>query len=61
MSSQYGELSPLVAEISLLVWRPQQISIGFAAWLCYCNDVAEEKPTKLCTMFGCTFLGALAP
>ena len=31
---------------------PQQISTGFAFWLCYCTDVAQRKPTKLCTMFG---------
>jgi len=28
---------------------PQQISTGFASWLCYCSDVAQRKPTKLCT------------
>ena len=35
---------PLAAEIASLVW------------LRYCNDVAQWKPTKLCTMFG-HFLG----
>jgi len=42
--------------------------MGFASWLHYCSDVAQQKPTKLCTMFGhllCwytiyTFSGALA-
>jgi len=27
------------------------VSTGFASWLCYCSDVAQRKPTKLCTMF----------
>ena len=35
---------------------PEQISTGFACWLCYCSDVAHRRPTKLCTMFG-RFLG----
>jgi len=59
--------SPLVAEIISLVWAPQQISTGFSSWLLYCSDVAQRKPTKLCTMFGrllrgyttYTFLGLL--
>ena len=44
---------PLEAEIVSLVWGiPQQISTGFASWLRYCSDVAQRKPTTLCTMFG---------
>ena len=39
----------LVAEIGLLVW---DISTGFASWQRYCSDVAQRKPTKLCTVFG---------
>jgi len=35
---------------NLLGW--QQISTGFASWLCYCSDVAQRRSTKLCTMFG---------
>jgi len=31
---------------------PQLISTAFASWLRYCSDVAQRKPTKLCTMFG---------
>ena len=31
---------------------PQQISTGFASWLCYCSDVAHRRTTKVCTMFG---------
>jgi len=31
---------------------PQLISTAFASWLHYCSDVAERKPTKLCTIFG---------
>jgi len=61
MFSQYGELREFGA--------PQQISTGFAPWLRYCSDVAQQKPTKLCTMFGrllgwytkYTLSGALAP
>jgi len=30
---------------------PQQISTGFACWLHYCSDVAQWRPTKLCTIF----------
>jgi len=58
-----------MAEIGLGVWEPQQISTDLASGLCYCTDVAQWRPTKLCTMFGrllgwytiYTFLGALAP
>jgi len=67
MSSQHGELERLrsVGEFG----APQQISTGFASCLCFCNNVAHRRPTKLCTMFGClvgwytiyTFLGALGP
>jgi len=31
---------------------PQIISTGFASCLRYCSDVANRRPTKLCTMFG---------
>ena len=27
-------------------------STAFSSWLRYCSDVAQRKPTKLCTMFG---------
>jgi len=37
MSSQYGELRPLTAEIGWRVGAPQQISTGFASWLRYCS------------------------
>jgi len=26
--------------------------MAFASWLRYCSDVAQRKPTKLCTTFG---------
>jgi len=60
---------PLAAKIDSLVWAPQQISTGFACWLCCCSDFAQRKPTKLRTMFGrllgwytiSTFSGVLAP
>jgi len=35
-----------------LFGAPQQISTGSASWLRYCSDVAQRKPTKLCTMLG---------
>ena len=31
---------------------PLQISTGFVFCLRYCSDVAHQRPTKLCTMFG---------
>jgi len=45
----------------------QQISTGFASWLCYCTIVAQRRSTKLYLMFGrllgwytmYTFLGVL--
>jgi len=43
---------PPAAEICWRVWCTQQISTGFASWLRYCSDVAQRKPTELCTMFG---------
>jgi len=69
MSSQYGNFSPLTAEIVSGVWAPQQISAGFTSWCHYCTDVAHRRPTKLCTIFGhllgwytiYTLLVALAP
>jgi len=59
----------LTAEVCSECGAPQQISTGFASWLCYCVDVAQRRSTKVCTMFGhllgwcaiCAFLGALAP
>ena len=51
--------------------HPQQISTGFASWLCHYSDVVHRRPTKLCTMFARliwagtlympTFSGAFAP
>jgi len=32
---------------------PQQILTGFTSWLRYCTDVAQQRSTKLCTIFGC--------
>ena len=59
---------PLAAEIGPF-GASQLISTAFASWLRYCSDVAQRKPTKLCTMFGrllgCyaiyTFRGLLLP
>jgi len=31
---------------------PQQISTDFGSFLRYCSDVAHQRPTKHCTMFG---------
>ena len=33
--------------------------MGFASWQRYCSDVAEWKPTKLCTVFGRLWAGTL--
>jgi len=69
MSAHYGKLRPTNGSDQFTSFgHPQQISTGFASWLCYCSDVAHRRPTKLCTMFGhilvCytiyTFSGALA-
>jgi len=43
---------PLAAEIGPVVCGTQHISTGFASWRRYCSDVAQRKPTKLCTVFG---------
>jgi len=59
----------LMAVIDWRVCGTQEISTGFASWLCYCTEVAQQRSTKLCTVFCClliwytlyTFLGALAP
>ena len=47
---------------------PQQIVTGFASCLRYCSDVAHQRPTKLCMIFGhflgwysISFLGAVDP
>ena len=43
---------PTAAEICWPVWALQQISTVFAFWLRYCSDVAQQKSTKVCIMFG---------
>jgi len=54
MSSQYGELRPTIKRLRSVgeFGARHQISTGFASWLRYCSDVAQRKPTKLCTVFG---------
>jgi len=42
MSHNMANFGPLMAEIGLPVWVPQQISMGFACWLCYGSNVARE-------------------
>jgi len=39
------KFGPLVAEVSLPVWAPQQISTGLTCWLRYCPDVAQRTST----------------
>ena len=53
-----ANFGPLAAEIGR-VWAPQLISTAFASWQCYCSDVADRRPTKLCTMSGCLLGGTL--
>ena len=39
----------------ILAWlreATRQISTGFASWLRYCTDVAQRRPTTICTMIG---------
>jgi len=43
---------PLMAETCWRVWGTQQISTGFASWLRYCTDVAQQTSTKHCKMLG---------
>jgi len=58
----------LAADIGLPVWGTPANFNDFASWLRYCSDVAQRRPTKLCTIFGrlldwyiiYTFLGAFA-
>jgi len=42
---------PLMADIVGGFGAPQQISTGFASWLCYCTATLFTRPTKLCTTF----------
>ena len=64
-----ANFGPLTPEIGSEFGAPQQISTGFASCLRYCSDVAQRRPTKLCTMFGrllgwytiYTFSGAVCP
>jgi len=51
--------SPLAAGIDWRVWGPQQISTAFASWLRYCRDVAQLKPSKLCTTLAVSWAGRL--
>jgi len=43
---------PLAAEIGPVVWDTPANFNGFHVWQRYCSDVAQPKPTKLCTVFG---------
>ena len=52
-------IGPLPAEICWHVRGTQQISVGLACWLRYCSDVAQWRPSKLCTMFGFSWAGTL--
>jgi len=61
---------PLAAEIGPVVWGTPGNFNGFRVLAAlYCSDIAQRKPTKLCTVFGrClgwyttyTFSGVLAP
>ena len=47
-----ANFGPVTVHIFLRVRAPPQISTGLASWLRYYSDVAQRKPTKLCTMFG---------
>ena len=47
-----ANFGPLTADIGLPVCgTPANFNI-FASWQHYCSDVAHQRPTKLCTMFG---------
>jgi len=51
-SPQYGELSPLTAEMRSGVWGTPENFNGVRLLASYCSDVAQQKSTKLCMMFG---------
>ena len=59
---------PHRAEIGWLVWGTPKKNLNGFRVLVYCTDVAQQRPTKLCIMFGrplgwCTILfwGLLSP
>ena len=63
-----ANFDPLMAKIIGGFGAPQQISTVFESWLCYCSDVVQRRPIKLCRMFGrllgwytIYFSGAFAP
>ena len=64
-----ANFGPLTADIGLPVCGTPANFNSFGSWQRYCSDVAHQRPTKLCTMFGhllgcyaiCTFSGDLAP
>ena len=64
-----ANFGPLTADIGLPVCGTPANFNSFAYWQRYCSDVAHQRPTKLCTMFGhhlgCyaiyTFWGLLPP
>jgi len=69
MSQNILNFSLLTAEICWRFGALQQISTVFAFWLRDCSDVAQQKSTKVCTVFGrilawytvYTFSAALVP
>ena len=50
---------PVRAEIVSLVWGTPANFNGFVSWFRYCSDVAQRKPTKLCSIFGRLLGGTL--
>ena len=44
--------SLLTAEIRWRVWGTPANFNGFRVWLRYCSVVAQQKSTKVCTVFG---------
>ena len=52
--------APPTAEIGWRVRGTPIISTGFTFWLRYCTNIAQQRSTKLCIMFGC-LLGWLLP
>jgi len=69
-SSQYGGLRPTSGwDRFVTLGHPGKFQRVSRPLFRYCSDIAQRKPTKLCTIFGhllhwytiYTFLGALAP
>jgi len=49
----------LTAKISLSIWGPQQISMAFRSWLCYCTDVLSGGQPNFARCLAISWAGTL--